>query len=49
MPGETLGGFVRNGSITEANFLDILGMLLVIEEGPIRVQDSVLNGAVRPS
>ena len=48
-PGETLGGFVQNGSITEANFLDILGILLVIEEGPIGVQYSVLNGAVRPS
>jgi len=34
-----LGGFVQNGSITEENFLDILGMLLIIEEGPIRVQE----------
>jgi len=36
-----LGGFVQNGSITEANFLDILRMLLIIEEGPIRVQQRV--------
>jgi len=37
-PDETLGGFVQNGSITEENFLDILGILLVIED-PIRVQE----------
>jgi len=34
-----LGGFVQNGSIAEEHFLDILGMLHIIEEGPIRVQE----------
>jgi len=38
-PDEVLGGFVQNGSITEATFLDILGILLVVEGNPIRVQE----------
>ncbi|KAG0636794.1 hypothetical protein HOY80DRAFT_908639 [Tuber brumale] len=40
-PVATLGGLVQNGSITEANFLDILTIILVVEEGPIRVQERV--------
>ncbi|KAG0132636.1 HNH endonuclease-domain-containing protein [Tuber indicum] len=36
-PDIPLGGFVQNGSITETNFHDILGILLVVE-GPLRVQ-----------
>jgi len=39
-PDETLRGFDKHASITEANFLDILGMLLVIKD-PIRVQERV--------
>ncbi|KAG0633403.1 hypothetical protein HOY80DRAFT_991779 [Tuber brumale] len=38
-PDEVLGGLVQNGSITEANFLDMLGILLVIGVSPIRVQE----------
>jgi len=41
-----LGGFVQNGSITEENFLDILGMLPIIEEGPIRVQERMSSHIV---
>ena len=36
-----LGGFVQNGSITEGNFLDIHGMLLIIKEGHIRSREDV--------
>ena len=32
-----LGGLVQNGSVTEANFLDMLGMLLITDT-PIQVQ-----------
>ena len=32
-----LGGLIQNGSVTERNFLDMLGILLVTE-APIRVQ-----------
>jgi len=38
-PDAALGGFLQNGSVTEANFLDILAILLVIEGSPIRVQE----------
>ncbi|KAG0633402.1 hypothetical protein HOY80DRAFT_1105786 [Tuber brumale] len=38
-PDEVLGGLVQNGSITETNFLDMLGILPVIGESPIRVQE----------
>jgi len=38
-PDMALGGFFQNGSITEANFLDILGILLVLEGNPLRVQE----------
>jgi len=37
-PEVVLGGMVQNGSVTEANFLDILGILLITET-PIRVQE----------
>lgn len=33
---DALGGLIRNGSVTEGNFLDMLGILLVTES-PIRV------------
>lgn len=36
-PEKLLGGLIQNGSITEANFLDMLGIVL-ISEAPIRVQ-----------
>ncbi|KAI5811158.1 HNH endonuclease-domain-containing protein [Peziza echinospora] len=35
---DALGGLIQNGSITEANFLDMLGILLVTEGAPIRVE-----------
>jgi len=38
-PDVALGGFLQNGSVTKANFLDILAILLVIEGGPILVQE----------
>ncbi|KAG0639744.1 hypothetical protein HOY80DRAFT_1043990 [Tuber brumale] len=38
-PDMALGGLVQNGSITEANFLDILGILLITKASPIRVQE----------
>ncbi|KAG0634502.1 HNH endonuclease-domain-containing protein [Tuber brumale] len=38
-PDEVLGGLVQNESITEANFLDIPEILLVVEGSPIRVQE----------
>jgi len=37
-PGVILGGFRQHGSVTEANFLDMLGILL-ITSAPIRVQE----------
>ncbi|KAG0131596.1 hypothetical protein HOY82DRAFT_578573 [Tuber indicum] len=33
-----LGGFIQNGSITEANFLDILGIILVFAGSPLCVR-----------
>ncbi|KAG0636522.1 hypothetical protein HOY80DRAFT_1054169 [Tuber brumale] len=38
-PDVALGGLVQNGSVTEENVLDILGILLVVEEGSIQVSD----------
>jgi len=38
-PDVALGGVLQNGSVTEANFLDILAILLVVEGSPIRVQE----------
>jgi len=40
-PDIALGGLFQNGSITEANFLDILGILLISEKNPLRVQERV--------
>ena len=37
-PDVTLGGLFQNGSITEANFLDILEMLLIVQGNPLHVQ-----------
>ncbi|CUS08064.1 unnamed protein product, partial [Tuber aestivum] len=45
-PEEALGGFVQNGSITEANFLDILGIMLVVGESPLRVQERISSCVV---
>ncbi|KAG0132646.1 hypothetical protein HOY82DRAFT_643445 [Tuber indicum] len=45
-PDVTLGGFFQNGSITEADFLDILGILLVLEGSPLRVQERVSDHIV---
>ncbi|KAG0133141.1 HNH endonuclease-domain-containing protein [Tuber indicum] len=46
-PGKALGGLVQNGSITEANFLDILGILLVVDGvGPLRVQERMSSRIV---
>jgi len=38
VPDVTLGGFVQNGSVTEANFLDFL-FLLLVTTAPLRVQE----------
>jgi len=45
-PDVALGGFVQNGSVTEANFLDILAILLVVEGSPIRVQERISSHIV---
>ncbi|KAG0641783.1 HNH endonuclease-domain-containing protein [Tuber brumale] len=45
-PDEALGGLVQNGSITEANFLDMLGILLVVGMSPIRVQERMSSHIV---
>ena len=37
-PSDALGGFIQNGSVTKANFLEMLG-ILVITETAIRVQE----------
>ncbi|KAG0123153.1 hypothetical protein HOY82DRAFT_495434 [Tuber indicum] len=37
-PKVALGGFIQNGSITEANFLDILGIILVFDGSPLCVR-----------
>ncbi|KAF8418982.1 hypothetical protein EV426DRAFT_638433 [Tirmania nivea] len=37
-PGDALGGLIQNGSVTEANFLEMLGILLITETS-IRVQE----------
>lgn len=38
LPGDALGELIQNGSVTAANFLEMLGILL-ITEAPIRVQE----------
>jgi len=45
-PDETLGGLIQNGSMTEASFLDILGILLVVEGSPICVQKRISSRIV---
>ncbi|KAG0641778.1 HNH endonuclease-domain-containing protein [Tuber brumale] len=45
-PEEALGGLVQNGSITEANFLDILGIVLVVGRNPLRVQERISSRVV---
>ena len=45
-PDVALGGLFQNGSITEANFLDILGMLLIVEGNPLRVQERASGNIV---
>ncbi|KAG0634852.1 hypothetical protein HOY80DRAFT_1012256 [Tuber brumale] len=40
-PGEAVGGLVQNGSITEANFLDILGILLVVDGHSVLVVERI--------
>ncbi|CUS12261.1 unnamed protein product, partial [Tuber aestivum] len=45
-PDESLGGLVQNGSITETNFLDILGILLVVNGSPLRVEGRGSNHIV---
>lgn len=40
-PKVLLGGLYQNGSITEANFLSILKILLVTEGKPVRAQARV--------
>ncbi|KAI5805559.1 hypothetical protein DFH27DRAFT_600048 [Peziza echinospora] len=48
VPAVRLGGLVQNGCITEANFLQMLGMLL-ITESPIRVVQRAPGHAVLSS
>ncbi|KAG0641261.1 HNH endonuclease-domain-containing protein [Tuber brumale] len=45
-PDVALGGLFQNGCITEANFLDILGILLVVEACLVRVQERISNHIV---
>jgi hypothetical protein len=52
-PDVALGGFIQNGSVTEASFLEMLGILLVTGV-PVRVQErtsghivSMTNNALR--
>ncbi|KAG0127466.1 hypothetical protein HOY82DRAFT_586872 [Tuber indicum] len=45
-PEEALGGLAQNGSITEANFLDMLGILLVVDGSPLRVQERISSHIV---
>jgi len=39
VPDVALGGLVQNGSVTEANFLDYFGILLVTETSPVSVRE----------
>ncbi|KAG0135913.1 hypothetical protein HOY82DRAFT_551108 [Tuber indicum] len=45
-PDFALGGLVQNGSITEANFLDILKILIVVKGSPLRVQSRMSSHIV---
>ncbi|KAG0636525.1 hypothetical protein HOY80DRAFT_1139044 [Tuber brumale] len=44
-PDEALGGLAQNGAIIEANFLDILGILLVVD-GSVTVQERIWSQIV---
>ena len=51
VPDVALGGFIQNGSVTEANFLDFLSILLVTA-APLRVREKFRphpNGGGQPS
>jgi len=39
LPGDALGGLIQNGSVTEANFLDMLEILLITNSSITRVQE----------
>ncbi|KAG0126587.1 hypothetical protein HOY82DRAFT_614788 [Tuber indicum] len=45
-PDVALGGLLLNGCITEANFLDILRILLVVPGGLLSVQQWILDNSV---
>ena len=47
-PDLLLGGLIQNGSVTEKNFLDMLGILLIVE-APIQVQERVSGHLVSRS
>ena len=38
-PHHPLGGLIQNGSVTEENFLDMLGMMLITGTASIQVQE----------
>ncbi|KAG0128889.1 hypothetical protein HOY82DRAFT_580006 [Tuber indicum] len=40
-PDVALGGLAQNGSITEANFRNILGTLLVVDGSPLRARERI--------
>ncbi|KAG0132669.1 hypothetical protein HOY82DRAFT_643507 [Tuber indicum] len=40
-PDLTLGGLVQNGSITEANFFDILKILIVVKGSPLLIHERI--------
>ncbi|KAG0129721.1 hypothetical protein HOY82DRAFT_610319 [Tuber indicum] len=48
-PDIALGGLLQNESITEENFLNILGILLVVPAGPLSVQERILGHVVSRS
>ncbi|KAG0634854.1 hypothetical protein HOY80DRAFT_1096202, partial [Tuber brumale] len=45
-PAKALGGLVQNGSITETNLLDMLGILLVVGASPMLVQERISSHIV---
>ncbi|KAG0127467.1 hypothetical protein HOY82DRAFT_613544 [Tuber indicum] len=45
-PDQALGGFIQNGSVTEADFLDMLGILLVTDGSPPPVQERITSQAL---
>ncbi|KAG0637467.1 hypothetical protein HOY80DRAFT_1138309 [Tuber brumale] len=48
-PEVVLGGFRQNGSITEANFLSILEILIFAQGKPLRVQARISDYVVTPN